>query len=289
MKVNRTTTNADQFQPYLRSRRAGSSNVSFFDRRLDDPADHRNFFIDTWLARSNDGGATFGETRVSHDSWDPSINPPISDSGEFIGDYQGLVADDCIGDPVRQRHAPGQRPGARPRLRRGRPALALPGGLLLAGAEHADFSGNGPVCPAPVPIATPTPPAAQPATTPLLAFFSRRVRVSRAGRARLTMRCNSARPCRITVTLVARRGRYRAARRTFTLLARERRSVTFRVSNRARRAMRRARRHTLTATATARTNSAGRTRDPAHRRARPHAAAVAAAAAHQAARAVARF
>jgi hypothetical protein len=26
--------------------------------------------------------------------WDPSINPPISGSGEFIGDYQGLVADD---------------------------------------------------------------------------------------------------------------------------------------------------------------------------------------------------
>jgi hypothetical protein len=33
---------------------------------------------------------------VSHDSWDPSINPPISGSGEFIGDYQGLTADDCL-------------------------------------------------------------------------------------------------------------------------------------------------------------------------------------------------
>ena len=36
---------------------------------------------------------------MSHDSWDPSINPPISPSGEFIGDYQGLVADNCFASP----------------------------------------------------------------------------------------------------------------------------------------------------------------------------------------------
>jgi len=101
-KVNRDRTNADQFQPYIRVTPRGQLNVSFFDRRLDrpDPPNHPgNFFIDTWLARSIDEGATWGETRVSHDSWDPSINPPISGSGQFIGDYQGLVADDCFAIP----------------------------------------------------------------------------------------------------------------------------------------------------------------------------------------------
>ncbi|MEA2194297.1 MAG: hypothetical protein QOG42_731, partial [Solirubrobacteraceae bacterium] len=101
-KVNQDNTNADQFQPYVRVTKRGQVNVSFFDRRLDlpDPPNHPgNFFIDTWLARSNDRGASWNETRVSHDSWDPSINPPISPSGEFIGDYQGLVADDCYAIP----------------------------------------------------------------------------------------------------------------------------------------------------------------------------------------------
>jgi hypothetical protein len=102
VKVNQDETNADQFQQYLRVTPSGQLNLAFFDRRLDvpDPPDHPgNFFIDTWLARSNDGGASWHETRLSHDSWDPSINPPISGSGQFIGDYQGLVADDCFAIP----------------------------------------------------------------------------------------------------------------------------------------------------------------------------------------------
>jgi hypothetical protein len=100
--VNQDGTNADQFQPYVRVTRRGQVDVSFFDRRLDrpDPPNHPgNFFIDTFLARSDDGGRSWQETRLSHDSWDPSINPPISGSGEFIGDYQGLVADDCVAIP----------------------------------------------------------------------------------------------------------------------------------------------------------------------------------------------
>ena len=94
-KVNQDTGNADQFQPYVRVTRRGQLNVLFFDRRHDPD----NFFIDNFLARSDDGGATWRETRLSHDMWDPSINPPISGSGEFIGDYQGLVADDCFAIP----------------------------------------------------------------------------------------------------------------------------------------------------------------------------------------------
>jgi Neuraminidase (sialidase) len=100
VKVNQDSTNADQFQPYVAVNPGGQVNVSYFDRRLDARRTQGatvvhpgNFFIDTWLSRSNDGGRTFSDTRVSHDSWDPTINPPISDSGQFIGDYQGLVAD----------------------------------------------------------------------------------------------------------------------------------------------------------------------------------------------------
>ena len=81
----------DQFQQYIRITPSGQLNVAYFDRRLDP----ENFFIDLFLSRSNDGGNTFQDVRLSHDAWDPTINPPISTSGEFIGDYQGLVATDC--------------------------------------------------------------------------------------------------------------------------------------------------------------------------------------------------
>jgi hypothetical protein len=102
VRVNQDQTNADQFQQYVRVTAKGQLNVSYFDRRLDKPnlpAHPGNFFIDTFLSRSNDDGTSWKDSRVSHDSWDPSINPPISPSGEFIGDYQGLVADNCFAVP----------------------------------------------------------------------------------------------------------------------------------------------------------------------------------------------
>lgn len=101
LKVNRDGTDADQFQPNLAVTPAGQVNVSYFDRRhdIESEAFGGNFHIDTFLSRSNDGGLTFSDTRVSHDMWDPEINPPVSPSGEFIGDYQGLVADDCFAIP----------------------------------------------------------------------------------------------------------------------------------------------------------------------------------------------
>jgi hypothetical protein len=80
----------DQFQPQIAVTASGQVNISYFDRRNDPD----NFFIDVYLSRSDDGGATWSDTRVTQKLWDPSINPPISGSGEFIGDYQGLVADD---------------------------------------------------------------------------------------------------------------------------------------------------------------------------------------------------
>ena len=113
--------------------------MSFFDRRLDppEPPNHPgNFFIDTFLARSNDAGRTWQETRVSHDSWDPSINPPISGSGEFIGDYQGLVADDCFAIPfVNDTHLAND-PGRDPDFDRGLPRSPFQEIVDLAGAEQ---------------------------------------------------------------------------------------------------------------------------------------------------------
>jgi len=91
VKVNRDGGNADQFQQSIAITPSGQINVAYFDRRHDPD----NYFIDLYLSRSSNGGATFQDTRVSHDLWDPGINPPISSSGHFIGDYQGLVADQC--------------------------------------------------------------------------------------------------------------------------------------------------------------------------------------------------
>ena len=89
--VNQDKSNADQFQGHVAVSPAGQVNVSYFDRR-NDPA---NYYIDEYLSRSTDGGKTFADTRLSHDMFDAGINAPISTSGEFFGDYQGLVADRC--------------------------------------------------------------------------------------------------------------------------------------------------------------------------------------------------
>lgn len=88
----------DQFQQALAVTDTGQLNMMWFDRR-NDP---QNFYIDTFFGRSNDGGETWTETRVTKSMWDPSINPPISPSGHFIGDYQGLVATDDIAIPFWQ-------------------------------------------------------------------------------------------------------------------------------------------------------------------------------------------
>lgn len=97
VRVNQDPGNgdADQFQPWMAVTPSGQVNISFFDRR-NDPA---NYFIDTYLARSEDGGRTFTDRRVSQRMWDPAVNAPTSVSGKFIGDYQGLVADDDVAIP----------------------------------------------------------------------------------------------------------------------------------------------------------------------------------------------
>ena len=97
VRVNQDPVNGDgdQFQPTVAVTPSGQVDVAFFDRR-NDPS---NYYIDTWLARSEDGGRTFTDRRVSQRSWDPAVAAPTSTSGKFIGDYQGLVADDDVAIP----------------------------------------------------------------------------------------------------------------------------------------------------------------------------------------------
>lgn len=99
VRVNQDTGRADQFQPHVAVNPAGQIEVTYFDRRHD----QANFFIDTYLSRTSldEAGALrpFTDVRLSHDMWDPTVNPPISTSGDFIGDYQGLVVDACFAIP----------------------------------------------------------------------------------------------------------------------------------------------------------------------------------------------
>jgi hypothetical protein len=95
IRVNHDKKNRDQFQPWMAVTPKGQVDVMYFDKR-NDPND---FFLGEYLSRSNNGGKTWKDVRVDHRMWDPRINPPISPSGQFIGDYQGIAADDKVAIP----------------------------------------------------------------------------------------------------------------------------------------------------------------------------------------------
>jgi hypothetical protein len=210
-KVNQDGSNADQFQPYVAVNQGGQVNVAYFDRRLDArrtsgaTVEHPgNFFIDTWLSRSTDGGRTFADTRVSHDSWDPTINPPVSDSGQFIGDYQGLVADCSNAIPfVNDTHLANtaSRDSA---FDAGEPRSTFQEVFSWRVPNTPAFGGA--ACPsaAPQPQPQPQPPAPNPPdlgppTTTVssgVAILSRRVRISRKGVAAIRVECRGKSTCR---------------------------------------------------------------------------------------------
>ena len=107
--VNQDKTNADQFQPYVAVTPQNEIQIAYFDRRHDvrttsgSQVTHTgNFYVDEYLSRSTDGGATWRDTRLSHDMGSPEHNAPVSSSGLFFGDYQGLVADGCFTIPFFQ-------------------------------------------------------------------------------------------------------------------------------------------------------------------------------------------
>jgi uncharacterized repeat protein (TIGR01451 family) len=93
----------DQWQPQLSVAPNGRIAAIWFDRRLACPdlpwipADHvglENFCIDTFMTRSYDDGQTWvPDFRVSSQTWDWSLNLPITRDGYgFIGDYQGVAS-----------------------------------------------------------------------------------------------------------------------------------------------------------------------------------------------------
>jgi len=88
---------ANQFQPQLAVAPDGVVSVSFFDSRIDPT--HR--LLDVFLAQSTDHAASFrSNVRVTTSSFDPAVGAPIDSYGnQFIGDYQGLAADDSFAHP----------------------------------------------------------------------------------------------------------------------------------------------------------------------------------------------
>jgi hypothetical protein len=217
--------NADQFQPYIRATKSGQLNAFFFDRRFDrpDPPNHPgNFFIDNFLARSNDGGLTWRETRLSHDSWDPSINPPISPSGEFIGDYQGLVADDCYAIPFLNDTHLANDPARDPAFDHGLPRTVFQeafsyrvpnlrefGGVFPRGGHQGELPRE---CERP---SQQPPPAGRPADR--IDILTDKADVDRRGRFELRLNCprEAPAPCRGKVT--ARKGNDQLARAEFRI------------------------------------------------------------------------
>jgi hypothetical protein len=98
-KVNNDPSGSgvNHFQQQLAVAPDGVVSVTYF-ATLADPA-HR--LIDTYLAQSVDHGQTFlPALRVTTQSWDSRVDEPFDDYGEgFIGDYQGLAADDHFVHP----------------------------------------------------------------------------------------------------------------------------------------------------------------------------------------------
>ena len=88
IRVNRVAAN-DQFQPTSAAGQGGTVVVAWFDRS----ADPDNRLADVSIARSTDGGATFGPAvRVSTQRFDPALAAPRDRNGaRFFGDYQGLA------------------------------------------------------------------------------------------------------------------------------------------------------------------------------------------------------
>lgn len=84
----------DQFFPWAAAASNGNLYAIWFDRRQD-PA---NISINTWEARSANGGVTWTSRRISTRSWNPNLG--FFSSGAFIGDYNGIAVSSTNVYPV---------------------------------------------------------------------------------------------------------------------------------------------------------------------------------------------
>ena len=87
----------NQFQPQIAIAPDGVVSIMFFDTRVDP----RHLFLDVYLAQSTDHGVSFlPNLRVTTQSWNPAVDAPVDESGlQFIGDYQGMAADNLYVHP----------------------------------------------------------------------------------------------------------------------------------------------------------------------------------------------
>jgi hypothetical protein len=141
--VNQDGTRADQFQPYVVVNPDGQVEVAYFDRRHD-PVD--NFYVDTFLSRSNDSGTTWTDHRLSHDMSSPELNAPVSSSGLFFGDYQGLVVDQCFAYPFFQDTHLANDPARDPDFDHGLPRSEFQEAFAWRVPNTPEFGGSGLPC-----------------------------------------------------------------------------------------------------------------------------------------------
>ena len=96
IKVNNDNTNTDQWFPWIDISSSGEINVVFYDSRVD-PVN--NNLSEVYIARSIDGGNTFGNYDVSNSPFQPQALPN-SPSENFMGDYIGITSANQIAFPV---------------------------------------------------------------------------------------------------------------------------------------------------------------------------------------------
>ncbi len=98
--VNPDSASADvnHFQPQIAVAPDGVVSISYFSTQ----ADITQQYIDVYVIQSNTGGNSFhAPIRVTLQSWNPLIDEPIDNNGSgFIGDYQGLAADNNFTHPL---------------------------------------------------------------------------------------------------------------------------------------------------------------------------------------------
>ncbi len=84
----------DQFFPWMDVDPTGNLHAIWFDNR-DNPA---NRLIRTYQGYSATGGATWSNVNISTKPWNP--NQSFFDTGDFIGDYNGLAVGDGVIYPI---------------------------------------------------------------------------------------------------------------------------------------------------------------------------------------------
>jgi hypothetical protein len=84
-----TGVGRDQFLPAVAVDKDGEVAVCYYDRR-EDP---NNNLIDRFCSTSNNGGATWSESRKTLTSWAPAIATDIVLVPNYMGDYDGLTSD----------------------------------------------------------------------------------------------------------------------------------------------------------------------------------------------------